>query len=336
MRDFRVLDDLDEGIQIISPEMRYVYLNDVLLKNIQMTREEIVGHRMVDKFPGIDKTEIFREITLCFEEGEPRQFLNEFVFPDGRRTFHQLRLQPIAEGVIIFSRDVTASAEGEVLIRETNKQLESFTLFASHRMKEPVRRISLLSETLLSDFDDTSPEDARWMLSSLKEETEALLEVSDALRTISDLSSGDLVRRPQAIAALARGLGETQRRAAGRGELALRWPADDVTVEAYPELLRVLFEILYENAFEFAEGEVELLIDAEAPRGPVIRLRNDTKGLHRIREDIFLPFVKGELAPGLGLGLFIAKRIVQRHGGRIWLDQREGEFAVCFTLHPEA
>ncbi len=49
-RDYSILDELGEGIQIIGPDLRYVFLNKTLLCELGMQADDIVGQRMVDKF----------------------------------------------------------------------------------------------------------------------------------------------------------------------------------------------------------------------------------------------------------------------------------------------
>nr|WP_054858519.1 PAS domain-containing protein [Methanobacterium formicicum] len=53
------LDNMMEGCQIISPDWRYIYVNDAALHHAQLEREALIGHTMMEVYPGIDETEMF-------------------------------------------------------------------------------------------------------------------------------------------------------------------------------------------------------------------------------------------------------------------------------------
>ncbi|MBF0290397.1 MAG: PAS domain S-box protein [SAR324 cluster bacterium] len=123
-KKYRFFDDVSMGVQVISPEMRYIYLNKELLSQIQMSEEEISGYSMTEKFPGIEKTDVFKEIQKSLSTGEDNKIINEFIFEDGRRTFHELNFCKVPDGVMIFSSDITDSKMGEKLLQESNELLE--------------------------------------------------------------------------------------------------------------------------------------------------------------------------------------------------------------------
>ncbi|MEQ8352928.1 MAG: ATP-binding protein [Leptospiraceae bacterium] len=113
---FSILDDLSTGVQIIDPEMRYVFLNQELLSQVKMSAEQMVSLRMEEVYPGIQDSEIYRVIQSVIESGEARSLINEFVFPDGRMNYYRLEVQKIPQGAIVFSWDVTSEKETEALL----------------------------------------------------------------------------------------------------------------------------------------------------------------------------------------------------------------------------
>lgn len=107
------LDNMMEGCQIISSEWKYLYLNDTADKHNRRTKEELLGKRYMDMWPGIESTEVFRVIKHCMEERVVRHMENEFVFPDGKKGWFELRIEPIPEGVFILSVDITERKKAE-------------------------------------------------------------------------------------------------------------------------------------------------------------------------------------------------------------------------------
>ncbi|SMF12082.1 ATP-binding protein [Pseudobacteriovorax antillogorgiicola] len=112
------------GLQIISPEYRYIYLNEVLLNQIKMVKEELVGKKMSDVFPGIEKAQVYSEIEACFATKEPRSFVNEFTLESGETLYYNLDLEYFDDCVVITSRNITEAKSLEVLLEKTNQRLE--------------------------------------------------------------------------------------------------------------------------------------------------------------------------------------------------------------------
>ncbi len=101
------LDNMIEGVQIIDFNWRYTYVNDSLVKDSKYTREELIGYKMMEKYPGIENTAMFAELKRCMEGREKGFFENEFTFPDGTKEYFELSIQPIPEGIFILSLNIT-------------------------------------------------------------------------------------------------------------------------------------------------------------------------------------------------------------------------------------
>ena len=102
------LDNLLEGVQIIDENWRYVYVNESVAVHGRSTREALTGQKMSDVYAGIEETEMFSVLRECMETREPRQMENKFVFPNGSTGWFKLSFQPVPEGVLILSVDITA------------------------------------------------------------------------------------------------------------------------------------------------------------------------------------------------------------------------------------
>lgn len=98
-----VLDAWDEGMQIISPDWRYLYVNDAAARHGRRTRDELYGKKMADCYPGIEATHMFRVLDRCMRERSSAVMANEFDFPDGTKKRFDLRIKPCAEGIIVLS-----------------------------------------------------------------------------------------------------------------------------------------------------------------------------------------------------------------------------------------
>ncbi|NUY81016.1 PAS domain S-box protein [Flavobacterium sp. MAH-1] len=119
------LDSLLEGIQIIDFNWKYVYINDIMLHQVRMTRQQLVGHTMMEKFPGIEDTEVFQSLKRCMYEREAVGLENKFTFPNGVVKWFDLCIEPAEEGICILSLDITPYKEAVENIRKT-KSLYAF------------------------------------------------------------------------------------------------------------------------------------------------------------------------------------------------------------------
>ena len=111
------VDAMDEGFQVISFDWRYVYVNAAAAQHSHRSREELIGRTMIESYPGIEQTEMFRVLKRCMEERRPAAMENEFVYPDGKIGWFELRIQPSAEGISVLSVDVSDRKRAEEALR---------------------------------------------------------------------------------------------------------------------------------------------------------------------------------------------------------------------------
>lgn len=101
------LDNMIEGIQIHDFKWRYKYVNNSLLKYSKYSREELLGYTVMEKYPGIEKTDLFKVMQRCMNDRVVEHLETEFVFPDGSKTDFELSIQPTPDGIFILSVDIT-------------------------------------------------------------------------------------------------------------------------------------------------------------------------------------------------------------------------------------
>jgi PAS domain S-box-containing protein len=119
------LDGLLEGCQILGFDWRYLYLNDAVERHGRRPKEELLGKTMMEMWPGIVDTHAFAVERRCMEERIAAQLENEFTFPDGTRGWFELAIQPVPEGIAIWSVDITERKRAEARERHLNQVLRS-------------------------------------------------------------------------------------------------------------------------------------------------------------------------------------------------------------------
>jgi PAS domain S-box-containing protein len=125
------LDNMLEGCQIIDSDWRYLYVNDAAARHGRRAKDQLVGRKLTDSYPGIEDTAVFAALQRCMVERTPQQVENEFVYPDGARGWFDLSIRPVPEGILVLSIDITARKQAENWLRQSvqtkSEQLEHET-----------------------------------------------------------------------------------------------------------------------------------------------------------------------------------------------------------------
>lgn len=121
--DLTIFDDFFEGVQVIGPNLEYIYLNDSVLKQAGRSREELLGVKMVDAFPQLEGSPILEKVQYCLESRRELTSLSGFEH-DGVSDYHELRMKRIDEGVLIVSRTVSDAGVREYNQAEVNQELK--------------------------------------------------------------------------------------------------------------------------------------------------------------------------------------------------------------------
>lgn len=119
------LDHMMEGAQILDFDWKYVYVNDTLVQTSHYSREELIGATIMERFPGIEQTDVFKVMKRCMTERTAEHMENRFVFPNGNINYYQLSIQPSPEGLFILSIDITERVLADQRIRESEEKLKS-------------------------------------------------------------------------------------------------------------------------------------------------------------------------------------------------------------------
>lgn len=121
-----MLDLLIEGVQIIDFNWSYVYVNDAFLVYQNTSREEILGHTIMERYPSIEDTQLFKILAQCMTNRKPQKTKIEFEYPNKSKKWFALTIKPVAKGILILSLDITAEKEAEDKLNKAN-HLYAFT-----------------------------------------------------------------------------------------------------------------------------------------------------------------------------------------------------------------
>ncbi|HWT23326.1 MAG TPA: HAMP domain-containing sensor histidine kinase, partial [Solirubrobacteraceae bacterium] len=213
----------------------------------------------------------------------------------------------------------------------------------SHDLRTPVTALRLLVEAIEDDIVDVPTR--RRYLATMQSHIRALSTMIDDLFELSRIEAGDVAWSIRSVE-LAGLLDETveaiavEARAKGV-RVSTELPNAPLAARADPERVQRALLNLIRNAIRHTPSDGSVVVRAAATAAAVeIEVADTGDGIRPgDRERIFEPFYRGggdaaRGAEGAGLGLAIARAIVERHGGRIWLPASERGARVRFTLPP--
>jgi signal transduction histidine kinase len=222
-------------------------------------------------------------------------------------------------------------------LRRSNAELEEFAFVAAHDLQEPLRKIIGFGQLLESREAELGEEPAD-MIRRMVGATRRMQELIDDLLKYSRVGRAKSApERVRARDALDRALANLETAVADGA--ATVTAGDLPTVTADEGQLVQLFQNLVGNAIKF-RGEKPAVVRVEAERRGrewVFSVRDEGIGFEpRFSERIFVVFERlhsKAAYPGTGIGLALCKKIVERHGGRIWAESEPGKgSSFYFTL----
>ncbi|HMI02738.1 MAG TPA: PAS domain S-box protein [Pedobacter sp.] len=101
------LDSLLEGIQVIDFNWRYLYANTAVTEYYNTNKEEFRAQSMMDRYPGIETTEVFKVLQDCMVNRNSERLEIEFVYPDRKERWFDVSVVAVEEGICIMSLDIT-------------------------------------------------------------------------------------------------------------------------------------------------------------------------------------------------------------------------------------
>jgi signal transduction histidine kinase len=232
-------------------------------------------------------------------------------------------------------------AERERLVRElqrSNAELAEFAHVVSHDLQAPIRMVKIFSELLAQRFKGQLDTTADQFIGTIQDGADTMEALIRTLLNYASIGQEPMILRrvcmPSVVDAVVTMLQPTIE------ELQAEVSCGDLpTVNGDRVLLQQLVQNLVANALKYRDPDVitRIRILAEQ-RGPewTISVEDNGPGIApEYHERIFLPLKRlhGNEIPGTGIGLAVCRKIVERHGGRIWVQSSVGNGArFCFTL----
>lgn len=233
-------------------------------------------------------------------------------------------------------------AQKEAELEATKKGLETISYTISHDLRAPLRTIDNFSAALTEDFASQLPEEALNHISRIRKATFHMKGMIDELLELARVNRRKMELRDINVSRLARDIVE---------ELSMEDPGRNVEfiigekmhISGDKHLLKIALHHLLHNAWKFTQNQTsaKIEISSEAQNGNVVfTIKDNGCGFDmNYYNQLFEPFKRlhsDKEFGGMGVGLTIAKQIIDRHHGKIWADSDINQGATfCFSLGKE-
>jgi PAS domain S-box-containing protein len=292
-----------------------------------------------------DLEENVRTWRSSVETGEPFHFQHRVRRADGAYRWHLSRAHAMRDASgnismwIASNTEIHEQKEKEDELRRANEDLQQFAYSASHDLQEPIRNVAVYSEIVAKRYYSALDQDGRQFLGFLTEGGRRLATLIDDLLAYTKAglieSSAVRVDSSTALNLVLSSLAESIRQCNGI-----------VTYDALPEIgmsqthLQQVLQNLITNALKYRKDEPPEIHVSAARQGTAWRfaVRDNGIGIEpEYKEKIFGVFKRlHRNYSGTGIGLAICQRVVERYGGRIWVESSPGRGATFFFTVPEA
>lgn len=227
-------------------------------------------------------------------------------------------------------------------LERSNRELDDFAYIASHDLKEPLRGIRNYATFLLEDYLDKLDADGQAKLHTLTKLSDRLENFIEDLLRFSRVGRETMAMKPCDTGSIVADIVEQLRPWLEQEGVQLEVSSNLPRVVCHPIYTAEIFRNLIGNGVKYNnKPEKHIWIGCEDPgdgKAPVFHVRDNGIGIpEKHRESVFQIFKRlhgrDKFGGGSGAGLTITRKIVERHGGRIWLESTEGEGTTFyFTL----
>jgi len=327
----------------IDPEGKITDVNSATGTATGYSREELIGTDFSNYFTEPEKAKAGYQ--QAFEKSSVKDYPLEIHHKDGGVTPVLYNASVFRDeagkviGVFAAARDITEQRRVEGELARSNQELEHFAYVASHDLQEPLRMVTSYTQLLEKRYKGKLDADADEFVGYIVDGVSRMQIMINALLEYSRVGTQDEVFEPtDCNAVLADVVTNLQMAIEESGAAVTHDPLP--TVVAVASRISQVFQNLISNAIKFHGEEPSRIHIAAEEKGEewLFSVRDNGIGIAPQYHDrlfvIFQRLHSKEEYPGTGIGLALCKRIVESHGGRIWVESEVGKGSTFYFTIP--
>ena len=337
-KDLRdVLERTSDAVFVLDSNWRFTYLNPNAVSLIAAGRD-LIDKILWDEFPDAKDRTFYREYHRAMSERVAVRF--QEYYPEPLNKWFAVHAYPTEEGLAIFFHDDTARRRSEEALRQSEKLAAAGRLAASisHEINNPLEAVTNL--LYLVERDSTLSEESKSLLGLAQQETSRVSHIASQTlrfyRQSTNATRADMGELLDSVIALHR------LRHRNKSEQIERQYRPAPPFPVYEGEIRQVFSNLIGNASDALPADGKIVIRISPARewstnriGVRISVADNGSGMSReTKAHLFEPFYSTKGMTGTGLGLWVSKEIVEKHGGhmRARSSQTNGSSGSTFCV----
>ncbi|MBE9092952.1 PAS domain S-box protein [Tychonema sp. LEGE 07203] len=347
----QIVELAEEGIWVIDSNARTTYVNRAMARMLGYSELEMFGRPLWDFMDEPEKQQALENFERR-KQGIAEQHEFKFKTKDGKDIWTYMSASPLLDDrgnmlsccALIYNITDRKESERQMLqltedLKRSNKELEQFAYVASHDLQEPLRAVTSYAQLLAQRYQGNLDAKADKYINYIVDGSTRMQQLINDLLAYSRLGTrGKEFEPADSNAAVKQSLCNLQ--------IAIAETKAVITCESMPTVMAdefqlvQLFQNLLANGIKFCREDIPLIHIAAGRQDSewVFSVRDNGIGIDpQYADRIFIIFCRlhgRREYSGTGIGLAMCKRIVERHGGRIWVESQEGKGATFYFTIP--
>lgn len=342
-------------------QTQQISFSDELYDLLEIRAGEKITEEVLSRYCLNDDREKMRSyIRAAIENKRPFSLIHRTQVPNrGERTFHTVGSLVASESGTLTRmhgtiQDVTEERQIEAKIQELNRklqenvtrlelanqELEAFSYSVSHDLRAPLRHMEGFTSIIQEKLKNHPDEEIKSFLQIITNSARRMTAMIDGLLSFSRTSHVEINKEELDMNDTVRAVKEEL--VAEQPHRTIRWILPPLPkIVGDPLLVRIVITNLLSNAIKYtskkAEAEIEIGSKSEAEQ-QIFYIKDNGVGFNTASTPnlfgVFQRFHRTEEYDGTGIGLAIVRRIIHRHGGKVWAESREGSGATFYFSLP--
>jgi len=330
----------------ISPSGKVTDLNEAAVRVTGISREKLIGSDFVNYFTNPDEARDGYE--RVFRQGSVNDYPLTIRSQEGRLTDVLLNAsiykneEGVVLGVFAAMRDYTRIKQATEAVELMNREMEAFSSSVSHDLRAPLRVIDGYAQMLSEDYNTKLDDNGKRLIANIRTSSEQMRVLIEDLLTFSRLGSQAIKKEQVSMSTMAKDVFMELKKVAPTRDIECNI-ADLPDAKADKDTMRLVWVNLISNAIKYTRPKAKAVIEIGSKvEGDVITYYVKDNGVGfdmKYVIKLFLVFERlhsSEEFEGTGIGLANVKRIIERHGGKVWAEGQVGVGSTFYFTLPKA